>query len=106
MAENDSLDDGTVQALQVQIASLLQEQAELLGEARRWMEIWTRRRRDAMRASCRTLCGREAEAVAASYGDRLVARMNRVMADIDDARNEALRSAETVAPSLARLTRQ
>jgi hypothetical protein len=101
MTEKTRADDWAALALRVQIASLLQEQAELLDEARQRMEAWTRRRRDAMQASRRTLCGRaEAEALAASYGDWLAASMDRVLSDMADARNQALRSAETMQRSL------
>ncbi len=84
--------------LQVQMRALLQEQADLLDETQRTMAAWTKRRQEAMEANFRTFQAmggcKDPGAMIAAYSEWLTNGMNRIFADMNDARDDALRLAE------------
>jgi hypothetical protein len=73
------------------------------------MVAWTKRRQEAMEASSRTfhaICGcKDAGAMTIAYAEWLTNSMNRIFADVNDARDEALRLAEIGRKSVAALLR-
>ena len=96
--------------LQVQMQALLQEQAEFLDETQRAMAAWTKRRQDAMEANFRTFQAmgscKDPAAMSAAYGEWLTNSMNRIFADMNDAREEALRLAEIGQKSMTAFFRE
>jgi chemotaxis protein histidine kinase CheA len=97
------------ETVQFQMRALLQEKAELLDETRKIMAAWTKRRQEAMEASFRTFhavsgCN-DAGAMTTLYGEWLTNSMNRIFADLNGTRDEALRLAELVQKSVAALFR-
>lgn len=98
-------------SLQVQMQALLQEQAEFLDETQRAMAAWTKRRQEAMEANFRTFLQsmggcKDPAAITAAYGEWLTGSMNRIFADMNDARDEALRLAGLGQKSMTVLFRQ
>lgn len=83
-----------VELLQGQMQVLLDEQGELIQEAQRVAEAWTKRRQEAMQDNLQifqTLCsGKEAGTMTAAYGEWLSNSMKRFLADMQDSRDEAL----------------
>jgi hypothetical protein len=79
--------------LQMQAQAWFQEQAELLEGMQKMMAAWTKRRQEGMEASFRTVLKlydcKDFGAVSAVCGEWLTGRMKRVMADMNDARDEA-----------------
>jgi hypothetical protein len=90
---------------QFQMRALLQEQAELLDETQKIMAAWTKRRQEAMEASFRTFQAisacKDAGAMTTAYGEWLTNSMNRIFADMNGARDEAVRLAELGQKSVA-----
>jgi len=97
------------ETFQFQMRAWLQDQAELLDETQKIMAAWTKRRQDAVEASSRTfqaICGcKDAGAVITAYAEWLTSSMNRIFADMNDARDEALRLAEIGRKSVAAVFR-
>jgi hypothetical protein len=97
------------ETFQFQMRALLQEQAELLDETQKIMAAWTKRRQEAMEASFRTfqaLSGcKDAGAMTTAYREWLTNSMNRIFADVNATRDEALRLAEIGQKSVAALFR-
>jgi len=97
------------ETFQFQMRAWLQEQAELLDETQKIMAAWTKRCQKAMEASSRTfqaICGcKDAGAMTTAYAEWLANSMNRIFADVNDARDEALRLAEIGRKSVAALFR-
>jgi hypothetical protein len=97
------------ETFQLQMRALLQEQAELLDETQKIMAAWTKRRQETMEASFRTFQAisgcKDAGAMADAYREWLTNSMNRIFADVNDARDEALRLAGIGQRSLAALFR-
>jgi hypothetical protein len=94
---------------QFQVRALLQEQAELLDETQKIMAAWTKRRQEAIEASFRTFQAisgcKDAGAMADAYREWLTNSMNRILVDVNDARDEALRLAGIGQRSVAALFR-
>jgi hypothetical protein len=97
------------ETFQFQMRAWLQEQAELLDETQQIMAAWTKRRQEAMDASFRTFQAisgcKDAGAMTTAYREWLANSMNRIFADLNDARDEALRLAEIGQKSVAALFR-
>ena len=97
------------ETFQFQMRALLQEQAELLDQTQKIMAAWTKRRQEAMEASFRTfqaIAGcKDAGAMTTAYREWLANSMDRIFADLNDARGEALRLAEIGQKSVAALFR-
>jgi hypothetical protein len=97
------------ETFQFQMRALLQEQAELLDQTQKIMAAWTKRRQEAIEANSRTfqaICGcKDAGAMTTAYREWLANSMNRTFADLNDARDEALRLAEIGQKSVAALFR-
>ena len=97
------------EAFQVQMRAWLQEQAELLDETQKIMAAWTKRRQEAMEASFRTFQAisgcKDAGAMTTAYREWLTNGMNRIFADVNAARDEALRLAEIGQKSVVALFR-
>ncbi len=95
------------ETFQFQMRAMLQEQAELLDETQKVMAAWTKRRLEAMEASFRTfqaICGcKDAGAMTSAYREWLTNSMNRIFADVNDTRDEALRLAEVGQKSVVAL---
>lgn len=91
--------------LQLQTQAWLEEQAELMEATQKMMAAWTKRRQEAIEASFRmiqSLYGCKDFGDAASlYSEWLGDSMKRVVADINEARDEALRLIEIGQKSLA-----
>ncbi len=96
--------------MQVQMQALLAEQAQFLDETQKIMAAWTKRRQEAMDANFRTFkamgCCTDPAAMSAAYGDWLANSMNRIFADMDEARQEALKLAEMGQKSMTALLAQ
>ena len=90
--------------------SLLHEQTELLEESQKMMAAWTRRRQEAMETGFKafqTMCGcKDASALTAVYGECLANSMSRIAADVNDAREVALRLAQIGHKSATALVQQ
>lgn len=99
-----------VETLQAQTRVLLDEQADLLDETQKVTATWLKRRQEAMEAGTRTFeatCGcKDPGTMAAIYSEWLTDNMNRVLADVNDAREEGLRLAEIGQRSVGALFRQ
>jgi hypothetical protein len=84
-----------VNAMQGQMQNLLDEQVELLEETRKIAAAWTKRRQEAMEAGLQTfqtMCSSQNLGdMTAAYGDFMSNTMKRILADINDSREEALR---------------
>jgi hypothetical protein len=97
------------ETFQLEMRALLQEQAELLDQTQKIMAAWTKRRQEAIEANSRTfqaICGcKDAGAMTTAYREWLANSMNRTFADLNDARDEALRLAEIGRKSVAALFR-
>lgn len=97
------------ETFQVQMRALLQEQAELLDQTQKIMAAWTKRRQEAMEASFRTFQAisacKDAGAMTAAYREWLAKSMDRIFADLNDTRGDALRLAEIGQKSVAALFR-
>jgi hypothetical protein len=97
-------------AAQLHLETWFKEQAALLGEMQKAWTAWLTRRQEAMEATSRTfqmmLGCRDIDAMAAAYGDWLTGSMDRLVADISDAREEGLRLADFGQKSLAALMAQ
>lgn len=98
------------ETLQDQMRALLAEQAELFEEAQKAMSAWTRRRQEAIEAGAQTfqaMCGcKDPGTMAALYAEWVKASMNRVLADMNDTRADALRLAEIGQKSVTAAFRQ
>jgi hypothetical protein len=97
-------------AVQVHMDAWFHEQAGLFDEMQKMMGAWMKRRQEAMEAAFRTFqrasnC-KDAGALAACYGEWLTGNVNRIIADLDDARDEALRMGEIGQKSAAALWQQ
>ena len=88
------LDAGPVaETLPVHMQALLQEQAELLDETQQVLATWTRRRRETMEVSirkCEAMSGCKEAGAMTAYAERLTSSMNRIFAEMNGARDEAL----------------
>jgi hypothetical protein len=97
------------ETFQFQMRAWLPYQAELLDGTQKIMAAWTKRRQEAVEASSRTfqaICGcKDAGAMTTAYAEWLANSMNRIFADVNDARAEALRLAEIGRKSVAAVFR-
>lgn len=86
------------EALSLQAKAWMEEQAELLSATQEMIGAWTRRRQEAMEAAIRAAqtisTSKDFGAVAQAYSEWFTGSMQRVQADLADARDEALRFAE------------
>jgi hypothetical protein len=93
-----------------QTETWFKEQAVWLNEMQKAWAIWLLHRQEAMEATSRTfqtmLGCRDVGSMAAAYGDWVTGSMNRLMAEMNDAREEALRLAECGQRSVAALMQQ
>jgi hypothetical protein len=94
----------------LQTETWFKEQAASFNEMQKAWAIWLVRRQEAMEAASRTfhtmLGCRDIGSMAAAYGDWLMGSMNRLVAEMNDAREEALRLAEFGQRSVAALMQQ
>jgi len=97
------------ETFQFQMRAWLEDQAELLDGTQKIMAAWTKRRLEAVEASSRTFQAiygcKDAGAMSAAYAEWLTNSMNRIFADVNDARDEALRLAEIGRKSVAAVFR-
>jgi hypothetical protein len=97
-------------ATRLQMETWFKEQAALLDETQKALAAWLARRQEAMEATSRTfqamLGCKDVGAMAAAYGEWLTGSMNRIVADMNDARDEALRLADFGQNSMAALMQQ
>ena len=88
------LDAGPIaETLPVHMQALLQEQAELLNETHHVLATWTKRRRETMEVSirkCEAMSACKEAGAMTAYAERLTISMNRIFAEINGARDEAL----------------
>lgn len=83
--------------LRIQFEVLLREQSDFLDRTQKLVAAWTKRRHEGMAAAIRTFqkfqgCQGVGD-MAAAYGEWLNGSMGRIMADMAEARDEALRLA-------------
>jgi hypothetical protein len=80
------------ETFQFQMRAWLQEQAELLDETQKIMAAWTKRRQEAMEARSRTFQAisgcKDAGALTTAYREWLANSMDRIFADLNEARGE------------------
>lgn len=97
-------------ALQLQMDTCVKEQTALFEGTQKTLARWMKRRQEAMEATSRTfqamLGGRDAGALSAAYNDWLTGSIDRLVADLNDARDETLRLAEFGQRSWAALMQQ
>jgi hypothetical protein len=89
------LDAGPIaETLPVHMQALLQEQAELLDETQHALATWMRRRRETMEVSirkCQAISACKEASAMTAYAERLTSSMNRIFAEMNGVRDEALR---------------
>lgn len=99
-----------VKAWQGPMKALLEEQAELLDESRKMTATWLKRREEAMAAgmqACSAIAAcRDPGMMTAILSEWLTDSVNRVMADMNEARDEGVRLAEIGQKLLAALFAQ
>ncbi|HZB92789.1 MAG TPA: phasin family protein [Stellaceae bacterium] len=97
-------------AMQRQMDTWVKEQSALLDETQKTLARWTKRRQEAMEATSRTfqaiLGCKDAGGLPAVYNDWLTGSIDRLVADMHDARDETLRLAEFGQKSMAALMQQ
>jgi hypothetical protein len=98
------------EAWQMPMKVLLEEQAELLDEGRKMTAAWMRRRQEAMETGMQAfgaIAGcRDPSAMAAICSEWFKGSMDRLMADMNDVRDEGVRLAEIGQRSAMALFRQ
>jgi hypothetical protein len=86
------------EALFIHLQAMLQEQAELLDETKKVMAAWMKRRQGTVEANFRISQEmddyEDPAALGAAYGDWLTRSMNRILAELETPRAEALNLAE------------
>ena len=96
-----------IEALQVQVRALLQEQADLLDETQKTMLAWTKRRQEALEANLRQFqamgaCKDPADIMAA-YNEWVTNSMSRIFTEMECTRTDAARLAEIGQKSISAL---
>jgi hypothetical protein len=95
---------------QMPMTVFLEEQTELLDESRKMAAAWMKRRQEAMETGMQTFAAilgcRDPGAMAAICSEWVAGSMSRLMADINDARDQGIRLAEIGQKSAAALSRQ
>lgn len=97
-------------AWQTPLKTFVPEQAEWFEESRKMMGAWMKRRQDAMESGLKTLGAiaecRDPGQVAALYNDWYKGSLERLMADMNDARDEGAKLAEISQRSMIALFRR